>query len=188
MSEFTKHSGIKSGINPRCRQCAKEYGDKWRRDNVDLSRKLSSEWVKANPEKNRELSARWRKNNPQKVREAKADYSEKNKDRIREYGKAHRAMFPEKYRIRNSNRRALVREVGGKLSRGIIEKLFNLQNGLCVCCGKPLGSKYHIDHILPIHLGGENSDSNVQLLRSTCNQEKHAKHPVDFMQSRGFLL
>jgi hypothetical protein len=25
-------------------------------------------------------------------------------------------------------------------------------------------------------------------LRSRCNQQKHAKHPVDFMQERGFLL
>ncbi len=27
-----------------------------------------------------------------------------------------------------------------------------------------------------------------KLLRSKCNHEKHAKHPVDFMQERGFLL
>lgn len=42
--------------------------------------------------------------------------------------------------------------------------------------------------IVPLALGGTNTDGNMQLLRSTCNQKKHAKHPVDFMQQRGFLL
>jgi len=36
--------------------------------------------------------------------------------------------------------------------------------------------------------GGSNTDDNMQLLRKLCNLQKHAKHPVDFMQERGFLL
>jgi len=28
----------------------------------------------------------------------------------------------------------------------------------------------------------------MQLLNAICNLQKHAKHPVDFMQERGFLL
>ena len=63
-----------------------------------------------------------------------------------------------------------------------------LQKGLCPCCRKPLGNDYHMDHIIPLALGGSNGDNNIQLLRSECNLEKQAKHPVDFMQSRGFLL
>lgn len=45
-----------------------------------------------------------------------------------------------------------------------------------------------MDHIVPLALGGSNTDGNIQLLRATCNQQKHAKHPVVFMQERGFLL
>lgn len=56
------------------------------------------------------------------------------------------------------------------------------------CCGLPLGDNYHIDHIMPLALGGSNTDDNIQLLRQRCNNQKCAKHPVDFMQSRGFLL
>jgi 5-methylcytosine-specific restriction endonuclease McrA len=52
----------------------------------------------------------------------------------------------------------------------------------------PLGDNYHIDHIMPLALGGSNTDDNIQLLRQRCNNQKCAKHPVDFMQSRGFLL
>lgn len=33
-----------------------------------------------------------------------------------------------------------------------------------------------------------NTDDNIQLLRKLCNHKKGTKHPVDFMQERGFLL
>lgn len=60
-------------------------------------------------------------------------------------------------------------------------------DALCYC-GKPLGDAYHLDHVMPLALGGSNTDDNMQLLRDRCNLQKHAKHPVDFMQERGFLL
>lgn len=40
---------------------------------------------------------------------------------------------------------------------------------------------------MPIARGGSNTDDNVQLLCPACNLKKSAKHPVDFMQERGFL-
>jgi 5-methylcytosine-specific restriction endonuclease McrA len=45
-----------------------------------------------------------------------------------------------------------------------------------------------MDHIIPLALGGTNTDDNIQLLRAKCNKQKGAKHPIDFMQQRGFLL
>jgi len=53
---------------------------------------------------------------------------------------------------------------------------------------QPLGDDFHMDHIMPIALGGSNTDDNMQLLRKECNLQKQAKHPIDFMQSRGLLL
>lgn len=73
-------------------------------------------------------------------------------------------------------------------SKGLAERLFRLQRGKCACCKKPLGSDYHLDHIMPLALGGVNEDSNIQLLRAKCNMQKHTVHPVEFMQQRGFLL
>jgi 5-methylcytosine-specific restriction endonuclease McrA len=65
----------------------------------------------------------------------------------------------------------------GKLSQDIEMRLFAAQNGLCVCCGCNLGNNYHVDHIMPLALGGTNTDDNVQLLRAECNMRKAAKHP-----------
>lgn len=71
----------------------------------------------------------------------------------------------------------------------IQDKLLVLQRGRCACCRCDLrNEKYHLDHHMPLALGGAHDDRNMQLLCKTCNLSKHSKHPVDFMQSRGFLL
>lgn len=101
---------------------------------------------------------------------------------------AWRAANPEKRRIHGQNRKARKRANGGKLSIGLSARLFKLQRGKCTCCGQPLGDDFHLDHIVPLALGGSNTDDNIQLLRQRCNLKKSSKHPVDFMQSRGFLL
>ena len=86
------------------------------------------------------------------------------------------------------NRRAKILGLGGKLSANIVKNLLFLQKGLCACCNKPLGKDYHLDHRMPLALGGSNEDSNMQLLLSRCNQQKGALHPIDFMRLRGFLI
>jgi 5-methylcytosine-specific restriction endonuclease McrA len=81
-------------------------------------------------------------------------------------------------------RRARVRGNGGRLSYGITKKLYMKQEGRCACCGESLTDGYHLDHIMPIALGGTNTDDNVQLLTPRCNLQKGAKHPDTFMRTR----
>jgi len=45
-----------------------------------------------------------------------------------------------------------------------------------------------MDHIVPLAKGGKNIDSNIQLTCPKCNLEKNSKDPIEFMQSRGYLL
>jgi hypothetical protein len=141
-----------------------------------------------NPEKVKSYSAKYREANREKVKAASAKWRSNNPDRVRAMAIEWRKKNPDANRVKVQNRRSRKIRNGGKLSKDIAEKLFVLQKGKCPCCQQPLGGDYHIDHIVPLALGGTNTDDNVQLLRSTCNQQKHAKHPVEFMQSRGFLL
>lgn len=71
-----------------------------------------------------------------------------------------------------------------KLSTDISARLYAKQRGMCPCCNRPLGRNYHIDHIMPIALGGTNTDDNVQLLRASCNAAKGASHPDAFRDHR----
>ena len=109
-------------------------------------------WARANPDKTKKNYENWRKNNPDKYKENKA---------------------------RQAHAR---RNAKGKLSKGIIQQLMKKQNNLCACCNAPLNGKFHLDHILPIALGGYNTDDNVQLLLPKCNLAKGARHPDEYMK------
>ena len=94
---------------------------------------------------------------------------------------------PEKVRVYKANTKARRKAVAGILTVGLVERLLILQRGGCAICQKRL-TKYHLDHIMPMALGGLNEDGNMQVLCPRCNQTKSARHPVEFMQSRGQLL
>jgi len=182
---------------------AKAYRAKWYAENSEYQIAKRIAYRKANIEQERETRKKWDATNKEKIAAQQAEYRANHKDRIKlrdaqkyaedterckAYNKAWYANNPDAVRIKNQNRRARIREVGGKLSKGLAEKLFDLQKGKCPCCKRGLGKNYHLDHIVPLALGGSNEDSNAQLLRAECNLKKHAEHPVSFMQSKGYLL
>lgn len=169
LSEFNKDSTKKDGAYPSCKVCYAKYYASIR------SKKL--EWKRGYREKNKERIAEYR-----------AQHYTANADEYRKYAVDWAKQNPEACRINQQNRRARKR-AGGKLSPGLTAKLYKLQRGKCACgCKQPLGDDYHRDHIMPLALGGTNTDDNIQLLRPTCNLQKSAKHPINFMQQRGFLL
>ena len=135
---------------------------------VDCTRIYQAEYRLLNAEKKRASQASWR-------------------SKSYEVEKAWREANREKSKIDRHNRRAVLKS-RGKLSPGLTEKLLKLQSGTCACCKKPLGKNYHMDHIVPLALGGTNTDDNIQLLHQKCNHQKSSKHPIDFMQQLGYLI
>lgn len=133
-------------------------------------------------------------NNPEKIKE-------KDRNRIRNLSEEQREKARQAYKrwyvidgnkektlIHSQNRRARKKQNGGVLTKGLQGRLYVLQKGKCACCNVDLGDKYHMDHIIPLAKNGKNEDSNIQLLCPLCNMSKGSKHPIDFMQSRGYLL
>jgi len=110
-----------------------------------------------------------------------------NKEKAKDSAKAWLKAHPEAKRINKLNRKMRKRVNGGGLSSGVVKRLLESQRGVCVVCLEKL-TDYHIDHNIPLALGGEHKEHNVQLLCPQCNMEKGAKHPTDFMQERGFLI
>ena len=52
------------------------------------------------------------------------------------------------------------------------------QNGICACCDVPLGTDPRLiefDHILPIHLGGEDNAGNMRALTKSCHRAKTSR-------------
>lgn len=191
---------------------------KWAKDNPKKASKKSSEWAKKHPkerlamaaswasknrekvngyskrwraensEKSKEIQAAWRAANPDKAKNNARSWAVKNPERLKATRKAWKTANPNACLTHSQNRRARKLLSSGNLSKGLAQKLFKLQKGKCPCCALPLGDDFHMDHKMPLALGGSNTDDNIQLLRAICNHQKHAKHPIDFMQERGFLL
>ena len=161
---------------------------KYRAAHKEQIKLLSAKWHAANKERVAARNAKWRAEHPEETRIKRARHYAENKERTLEQIAQYRIKHPERIRVWKANRRARERELQGILSSGLVEKLLRLQQGKCLCCRQPLGDDYHLDHVLPLALGGKNEDSNMQLLKKSCNLSKNAKHPVAFMRQRGFLL
>jgi hypothetical protein len=171
-TEFYKDSRRKCGLQSYCKACHGSVNAAWHASNREQQNAYSAEWKASNPERHAAHAVKYRAKNPEKASDCVSKWIAAN---------------PEARRIYKHNRRA--RETGGKLSTGLSDRLFKLQRGKCACgCKHPLGDDYHLDHRMPLALGGTNTDDNMQLLTATCNLQKSAKHPIDFMQQRGFLL
>lgn len=186
--EFGIRKTTNDGLNNECKACMSERArDHYSRNSerIQEGRALARA---ANPSAARARDAKYYSANVEKVARYSADYYQANKESRRRYSAAWSQRNPDARSLITQNRRAKVRSSDGVLSKGLTAKLFTRQRGLCPCCMTPLGNTFHLDHVIPIALGGANTDANMQLLRARCNLQKGAQNPIDFMQSRGFLL
>ena len=173
-SEMVTESQNLDGVTSRCKSCDRIAGRARRAKNPDLAR-----------ERARAFYARHR----DKVRQERQRYYEENKGKARAAVKEWKKKKPQAAKIYRNNRRA--REAGCDLKsipHDFEMTLLSRQKWRCACCSKSLKSGWHVDHIMPLALGGPHETSNLQLLCPPCNLSKGSRHPIDFMKSRGRLL
>lgn len=180
--------------------------------------KKRMEWSRKNPEKVSGYLSKYRSSNKESIAQKMNEYRRANlpmyAEKMREYRKSNMDIFRsyEAKRVRppgyrnsfnqylrewakanpDKKREHAARRAGrklGRLEQGSVTKIGRLQTWKCACCRVHLKrTGYHIDHIMPLALGGEHAAFNIQLLCPKCNLSKSAKHPVDFMRQRGYLL
>lgn len=203
-SEFNKDAkNTGTGLQSKCRACQKEVRHDWYLANREREIQKSKEWAKANPEKAREKdrlrnarrpgrtsdqSKKWRIENPEKARASARKWKRENPEKVRKSARDSYARNPEKHLSKSHKRRQKDPMTGAVFTRADVARIYSRQRGKCACCKVNLGKRFERDHITPLAIGGTNDPKNIQLLCTTCNRNKAAKHPIDFMQSRGFLL
>lgn len=158
---FHKHKISKDGYQTCCKDCFKEVNAKWYKENKSKKLLNSKEWYERNRQRKLETQKFWTKNNYEK--------------------------YIKLCRVRKLRRIARQKNAEGTFIKKDIEKLFVLQQGKCACCCEKL-TNYHIDHIMPLSLGGSNWPTNLQILCPHCNMSKHSKDPIVWANKIGKLL
>lgn len=158
---------------------------------------------KQNPGRKRANDARYRANNRDKVKAKNTAFRVNNKDKMNAWVTAWQDRNPEKVRATHNawqkansesraakerNRRAKKKAAEGHHTKEDVRNIYEAQKGQCAYCQKQVGSTYHVDHIQPLAKGGSNWPDNLQITCPPCNLKKHARDPIEFMQSQGFLL
>ena len=196
-SEFTRCKSTVDKLQPSCKSCVSEYNKVWRANNKEKKSADDKAWRTANAAKVKatlkayylknksEVTAqnkKWSDANPDKVHKAKMDWAERNRDYIREKSREYARKNPDKAKINVQNRRARRLASNTKLSYGITTLVLNEQGNKCPGCLCDLRTtKKHIDHFMPLILGGLHVDSNIQILCAACNLRKSQKHPLKWL-------
>jgi 5-methylcytosine-specific restriction endonuclease McrA len=193
LSQFYPKKRYKYGVDSRCNKCrcaevkkaAPKYAEKtkasqkmWQANNKDYvkqQRKASYDAIKHNPEfiaKNKAKAKTW---------------FESNKDKRKEYKKLNAGKVRSWDRVSSLTRRARIKNCQESFTVKQVTELHQQQSYVCNICKCCINHKYHVDHIMPLKLGGGNGIDNIQLLCPTCNLKKGAKHPDTFMQELGLF-
>jgi 5-methylcytosine-specific restriction endonuclease McrA len=150
----------------------------WRKKNPDLNKEIQSRWYYKNIELAKSLSRKWYYDNPEKVYKYHVEKYAANPDKAKRNALDWSRKNPTKVAaIRHSRRSQKSKTDSFTYSQ--IDQMLVSQSNKCNYCHKHL-DKFHIDHVMPLKLGGGNNIENIQLLCPNCNLRKGAKHPDIF--------
>lgn len=171
------------------REKLRAYYEEYRAENRATINASQKSYEERNRESLLEKGRAWREENKTRVRESQRRYYMKNKKVCYERNRRLCELNPDQTRAYQQTRRARVRGAKGKYSAADVAEIREMQRNRCAICRVDLSRvKEHIDHIMPLALGGSNDRTNIQVLCEPCNLQKWAHHPLDHARMRGLLL
>lgn len=156
-------------------------------ENKERRRQQQKEWRAKNAVKLKARKAAYYAANKARRKEAAAKWKAANRDRVATAAAAYRKTNPEIIQACRRNRKARKRAAPGSHNAADIARLLDQQGGRCAapfCRIALLIDGYHVDHVVPLALGGGNGPDNLQILCPRCNMRKGAKPPARFLAER----
>lgn len=135
--------------------------------NPDLWKALAKKYAAENPERKAATDMEWRRNH--------IDY-------LKDYYNEWRIAHPEKMAAKAHKRRAAKLGSTEHFTAEDVDIIRLKQKNRCPYCGKTLGKKFDVDHVIPLSKGGSNGPENIAIAHSRCNRQKGGKDPIDFAQ------
>ena len=143
----------------------------------------SKRYADANREKVRAARRASYAKNPAVELSSSKKWKSNNVDRI---NSNRRAAYAENLHTERANARAkqAARRAGdgNAFTDDDVHLIWELQEGLCFYCSGDTNSRTeHVDHFVPLILGGSNARFNIVVACRTCNCRKGGKSPLEFM-------
>jgi 5-methylcytosine-specific restriction endonuclease McrA len=170
------------------REKRREKNRKYRLKNIDKLKGSYRDYYRKNRDILSAKNKRYHSENLEKIAERKSKNRSENPEKFAESYRRWAKANPIKVAVKARNRRAVIKMCGGTHTPSDIELLLNKQGKKCVGCNADLRLGYHVDHIMPLALGGSNDRKNLQILCPKCNLKKQAKHPIDWARENGRLV
>lgn len=175
LTEYHRNVKSKGGYLPRCKDCRKIADAPYVEAHRDVIRSRARQWREKNLLAADKRAREWALKHPTRIKAIRDKFK-----------KTEHGVLSSRAAVRN--RRARLKGAAGKHSVQDIRELMVLQRCKCANCAKPLRTKYHVDHRVPLSRGGSNDRLNLELLCPACNESKGAKLPHVFAQENGRLI
>lgn len=157
--------------------------------NREARRASASRWKRRNRRHCLSYMRGWHARNAPQQRAYFVQYRKLNAQAIREQAARHRSLHMPEYAAYERNRRARLRNADGSHDIEDVIAILAAQRHRCAYCRNVITLAIcHVDHIIPLFLGGSNARSNLQCTCKGCNLKKNKKHPLDFARQIGLLL
>ena len=173
---FYRDRTCRDGRSGSCKDCVRLRAKDWYSINRERALANVKKWAALNAPKRATYCRRWLDKNPWYSAVSSRRWREANLERWR----ASKVLSEGKRRARK------VHSIGS-IERLDVARVRRLQRDRCAIC-RCRGSKLHVDHVVPLALGGANDAANIQLLCPPCNRRKWAKDPIVHMRELGRLL
>ena len=153
-TEFSKRRASRDGLSYSCKPCQRKQAmDSYKKGKALGKRK------------------QYYQDNREAILARNRDYYEANKDRLLEQNRQYRQDNPEVWRQADARRRKRMRG-GETFERWEIIKRDSVDGvPICQICKQAITdrNKIHVDHIIPLAQGGENTRDNVRVTCKSCN-------------------
>jgi len=177
LNEFHKHKREKDGLQTRCKSCVNKHRA-IHKESIKLSRanyhannkerlnEISREYQRTHKETDAARKKEWSKNNKLRDNERKKQWAKT------EVGRAYYASW-------QSGRRVKLATPLSELDWFVLleaQRLSKLRENM-------LGTKWHVDHIIPVSLGGTNEYTNIQVVPAAWNLKKGNRNSDRFFDA-----
>ena len=164
----------------------REQHTQCRNNNKDHVKESHKKDYKKNKERYSQLRKDWIKNNPNTVKAYKDKWRENNRDKARESDKNWRLNNPEYGVLKEGRRRA--QKNSTTVEHFTEQQVLDLYGTVCYLCNEEIDMNaprrtnrqgwekgLHLDHVLPLALGGGHTLDNLRPTHGICNTRKQGK-------------